>query len=77
MHARADGFAKFFDLRGRRPALVDQEIAMELGDLRRADGEAAQARLIDQLPGLVARWILEGRAAGAALDRLGRLRGCR
>ena len=59
-HAAADCFAKLFDLRGRCPAFVDQEIAVKLGDLGRADGKAAQARLVDQLPGLVARRILEG-----------------
>ena len=41
--------------------------------LRRANGKAAHAGLVDQLPGFVARRILEGRAAGAALDRLGGL----
>ena len=35
--------------------------------------QAAAAGRVDQLPGLVAGRVLEGRAAGAALDRLRRL----
>ena len=75
-HARADCLAEFLDLRRSRVAFIDEEIAMELGHLRRADGKAAQApphRSTARIswPGRV----LEGRAAGAALDRLGRLRG--
>ena len=46
---------------------------MELRHLGRAHGEAAHPGAVDQLPGLVARRVLEGRAAGAALDRLGGL----
>ena len=52
-------------------AEIDQEIAVQLGDLRVADGQAAAAGGVDQLPGLVAGRILEGRAAGAALRSAG------
>src|SRR5262249_61128509 len=41
--------------------------------LRVADFEAAAAGGIDELPRFMTRWVLEGRAAGAALDRLGSL----
>src|SRR4029079_14759926 len=51
-------------------ALVDEEVAMHLRDLGIADAQATTAGGIDQLPGLLAGRILEGRAAGAALDRL-------
>ena len=73
LHAPAHGLAELLDLRRGGAALVDQEVAVQLGNLRRADGEAAQAGLVDELPGFVAGRILEGRAAGAALDRLRRL----
>ena len=42
-------------------------------DLRIADDEAAAARRIDQLPGFATGRVLEGRAAGACVDRLARL----
>ena len=38
-HAAADGLAKLFELRRRSSALIDEEIAVELGNLRRADRE--------------------------------------
>src|SRR5262249_59245777 len=41
--------------------------------LRVADFEAAATGGIDELPRFMTRRVLEGRAAGAALDRLGRL----
>src|SRR5205809_402889 len=43
---------------------------MQFRHLRAANREATTARCVDQLPGLLPRRILEGRAAGAALDRL-------
>ena len=46
---------------------------MLLGDLGIADLQAAATGRVDQLPGLVPRRILEGRAAGAAAQRLARL----
>src|SRR5262249_45421948 len=54
-------------------AAIDEEVAVHLRHLRVADGKAAAAGGVDQLPRLVAGWILERRAAGAALDRLRRL----
>ena len=52
--------------------MIDQEVAMHLGHLRVADAKPPAARLIDQLPGLPARRVLEGGAARAGVDRLRR-----
>src|SRR5260370_38193981 len=49
---------------------VDQEIAVHFGDLRAPDAQATATGRIDQLPGTVARRILEGRAAGLFANRL-------
>src|SRR5436190_20144943 len=65
--------AEVLDIRRARIAAVDQEVAVQLGHLRVADDKAAAAGGIDQLPSLVPGRILEGRAAGAAFDRLCRL----
>ena len=73
LDARAHGLAQRLDVGGGGAAEIDQEIAVQLGDLRVADHEAAAAGGVDQLPGLLAGRVLEGRAAGAALDRLRRL----
>src|SRR5581483_4095660 len=70
---RAHRFAEFLDLGAGGVALVDEEVAVHLGDLGVADREPAAAGGVDQLPGLLAGRILEGRAAGPALDRLGLL----
>ena len=43
LHAGADRFAEFLDLRGGGAALVDEEIAVELGDL--APGPMAKPRM--------------------------------
>src|SRR4051812_28005729 len=43
---------------------------MHLGHLRAADFQSAAAGGIDQLPSLMSRRVLEGRAAGTTLDRL-------
>ena len=48
---------------------------MLFGDLGAATHQATAAGLVDQLPGLLARWIGEGRTAGPAFDRLARLTG--
>ncbi len=73
MHARAHRLAQRLDVGGGGAAEIDQEVAVQLRHLRVADLEAAAAGGVDQLPGLVAGRVLEGRAAGAALDRLRRL----
>src|SRR5262249_13570186 len=57
---------------GGGAAEIDQKIAVHLRHLRIADFQAAAAGGIDELPRFVTRRVLEGRAAGAALDRLGR-----
>src|SRR5215216_5960069 len=71
-YPRAHGLAKRLDVGGAGAAAVDQKIAVQLRHLRVADDEAAAAGGVDQLPGLLAGRILESRAAGPALDRLGR-----
>src|SRR6187455_1397267 len=72
-HASPHGFAKRLDIgRGGR-AKVDQEVAMQLRDLRAAGDQSAAASGVYELPGLLPWRVLEGRAAGAALYRLGRL----
>src|SRR4029078_10506991 len=58
--------------RGGRAA-VDQKITVQLRDLRVANNQATAYGGIAHLPSLTAGWILEGRTAGAALDRLRRL----
>jgi hypothetical protein len=73
LHPRAHRLAQRLDVGGGRVAEVDQEVAVQFRHLRIADDEAAAAGGVDQLPGLVAGRVLEGRAAGAALDRLRRL----
>src|SRR5262249_19779505 len=70
-HASADGLTQPLDLGGGGAAQIDQEIAVHLRHLRVAQLETAAVGRVDQLPGLVAGRILEGRAAGSALDRLG------
>src|SRR5712672_572105 len=70
LHARPHGLAQCLDIGRARVAAVDQEIAVHLRHLGVAHHKAAAAGGVDQLPGFVARRILEGRAAGAALDRL-------
>src|ERR1700733_15122841 len=69
----AHGFAQRLDFGRRGVAEIDQEIAMQLGDLRTADAQAPATSGINQLPGLMAGWVLEGRTAGAAFHRLSRL----
>ena len=60
-----------FEVGGGGRAGVDQEVAVHLRDLRAADPEATAAGGVDQLPGLAAGRIREGRAAGLLADRLG------
>src|SRR5262245_12388479 len=70
LHAGAHGLAQGLDIGGGGVAEVDQEVAVHLRDLGVADLDAAAAGGVDQLPGLASGRILEGGAAGAALDRL-------
>src|SRR6266545_4480160 len=49
---------------------VDEEIAVHLRDLRPADAKAPAAGGVDQFPGAVAGWILEGRSSGLFANRL-------
>src|SRR5712691_11530435 len=73
LDASSHRLAQGLDVGGAGAAEIDQEIAVHLRDLRATDLEPAAAGGIDELPGLAAGRVLEGRAAGAALDRLGRL----
>src|SRR5690606_16774723 len=64
------GLAQPLDVfRGRLP-LVDEEIAVHLGNLRAADAQAAAAGRVDELPGAVTRRILEGGSASSLARRL-------
>src|SRR4051812_32314447 len=65
--------AERLDIGRTRLAQVEQEVAMLFRDLRVADGEAPAACRVDELPGLGAGRVLEGRAAGAAAQGLRRL----
>src|SRR5437764_7411894 len=68
LHALAHGLAQRLDVGGGGTAEVDQEIAVHLRHLGVAELEAPAAGGVDELPGLMSRRVLEGRAAGAALD---------
>ena len=70
-----DFLAQRLDLGTRRATEIEQEIAMLFRHLGIAHGQPPAARGIDQGPGLVALRVLEGRAAGAAAQRLGFLAG--
>src|SRR6185437_14743962 len=72
LDALAHGLAQRLDIARAGVAEIDQEIAVQRRDLRAADGQAPAAGGVDQFPGLVAGWVLEGRAAGA-VARLARL----
>src|SRR4051794_27711073 len=65
--------AERLDVRRFGLAEIEQEVAMLFRDLRIAQAQTPAARGVDQLPGLGARRVLEGRAPGAAAQRLRRL----
>src|SRR5580658_9397742 len=65
LDAPAHRLAERLDVGGAGAAEIDEEIAMHRRHLRAAEREPAAAGGIDELPGLAARRILEGRAAGA------------
>src|SRR5439155_19658932 len=73
LYTATDFLAQRLDVRGCSLAQIEQEVAMLFRDLGVADGEAAAAGLVDQLPGFGTGRILEGRAAGAAAQGLARL----
>src|SRR5438094_1638105 len=50
---------------------IDEEITVHFRDLRAADAQASAAGSVDQFPGAVAGWILEGRSSGLFANRLG------
>ena len=70
LHAAADFLAQRLDVGARRATEIEQEIAMLFRDLGVAHRQAAAAGRVDQRPRLVAGRVLEGRAAGAAAQRL-------
>src|SRR5262249_27258867 len=73
MYPAAYCLAKLLEVGGARSALIDEEIAVKLGNLRATDGKPPHAGGIDELPRLMPGRVREGRAAGSRLDRLGRL----
>src|SRR5262249_36364628 len=73
LHALAHRLAQGLDVGGGGGAEIDQEVAMHLRHLGAAELEPTAAGSVDEPPGLLPRRIPEGRAAGAALDRLRRL----
>ena len=54
LDARAHRLAQRLDVFARRVAIVDQEIAVHIGNLGATDAQAPAPRLVDQLPGTVA-----------------------
>ena len=71
-HTSAHLFAEVLDLRRARRAAVDQEVGMQRAHLGIPDPQAPAAGLVDEAPGAGAGRVLEGRAAGAGVDRLRR-----
>src|SRR5437762_12556159 len=69
-HPRANGFAKRFDIVAASTAGVDQEIAVYFRHLRAAYPQAPATCGVDQLPGALARRVLECRTPGLFADRL-------
>src|SRR5215213_1234076 len=69
-HSRPNGLPKSFDVVAAGIARVDQEIAVHFGDLSAANPQAPASRGVDQLPGALARRVLERRAAGLFANRL-------
>src|SRR5215216_654868 len=51
---------------------IDEEIAVHFRDLRSTDAQAPAAGGVDQFPGAVAGWILEGRSSRLFANRLSR-----
>src|SRR5205085_2222569 len=62
--------AQRLDLGAGRATEIEQKVAMLFRHLGVADPETPAARRVDQRPSLVTRRILEGRAPGAAPQRL-------
>src|SRR5262249_490241 len=69
----AHRLAQPLDVLGGGVAVVDQEVAVHVRDLRTADAQAAAAGPVDEPPAALARRVFEGGAAGALLARLVRL----
>jgi hypothetical protein len=69
-HAASDLLAERFEIGGGRLAAIDEKVAVHGRNLGVAEAQAAAARLVDQLPGLHFRRVLERRAAGLLADRL-------
>src|SRR6266566_1938772 len=69
--ARPHRLTERLDVGGAGGAPVDEEVAMQLRDLGGPHRQAAASRGVDEPPGFVTGRILESRAAGPALDRLG------
>src|SRR5215212_5265246 len=69
-HPRANGFAKRFDIVAGSTAGVDQEIAVYFRNLRAAQPQTPATCGVDQLPGALARRVLECRTSGFLAYRL-------
>src|SRR6476646_9075782 len=63
LHTCAHRLAELFDVGAGGVALIDEEVAVHLGDMRAANDKASAAGAVDELPGLIANRVLEGRAA--------------
>src|SRR5690606_41882072 len=70
LHAAAHLLAEVLQVGGGRRAGVDEEVAVLVRHHGAAEREPAAAGGVDELPGLVARRVPEGAAAGAAADWL-------
>src|SRR5689334_5091205 len=60
LYLLAHGFAQRLDVGRAGAAEIDQEVAVQLGDLRAADRQPAAAGIIHQLPRAVTGRVLEG-----------------
>ncbi len=69
-HLLADHLAERFDREGIGLAEIEQEIGVQLANLRAAEGQAPAPGFVDQPPARIPLGVLEGRAAGLGAGRL-------
>ena len=67
---RADFFAQCLNIRARRVAEIEEEVAMLFRNLRAADSQPATARRINQSPCLMTIRVFERRSTGFRSQRL-------
>src|SRR4026208_337511 len=70
LHPSPHGFAKLLEISPARLPFIYEEVAVHLRDFGVSDRKSPTAGGVDELPRLVPWRVLEGRAAGPALDRL-------